>query len=95
MINLERGLLRPGVDDTFVMLIRRENLDAMAARTEATTHGHAAEVLRIVKNAGLIHKTPSIQVRGPMPIADSVDCRHGYRIGDAITIASGKRESAR
>ncbi len=72
MINLERRLPVPGLDDVYVSLIRRANLDAMAGRSKSTIAGHVTAVLRAVRNAALIRKTPSIEARGPMPLSDNI-----------------------
>ena len=72
MINLERRLPIPGRDDAYVMFIRRANLDAIVSREKSTLEGHAARILQRVRNCVLIGKSPSIEPRDPMPIADSV-----------------------
>ena len=72
MVNLERRLPMPGLDDVYVSVIRRANLDAMAGRAKSSIAGHATAVLRSVKNCQMIRKTPSIEARGPMPLRDGV-----------------------
>jgi len=62
----------PELDDAYAMLIRRANLDAMGGRAKTTIEGHAASLQRFVKNASQIRRTPSIPVRGPMPLEDKV-----------------------
>ncbi len=72
MINLEGRLPLPGLDDAFVMLIRRVNLDAMGGRAQATIEAHAAAVKRLTENCKLFRMTPPIPPRGPMPMTDQV-----------------------
>ncbi len=72
MINLERRLPEPGLDDVYVSIIRQANLDAMAGRAKSTVAGHVMAVLRAVRNAGLIRKTPTIEASGPMPLGDNL-----------------------
>ena len=72
IMNLEGRPRLDGLDDTYCMLIRRANLDAMAGRAAPTLQGHASSVLRTARNCKLIGKTPSIPVRGPMPFGDPV-----------------------
>lgn len=62
----------PTINDMLVKLIRRANLDAMAAHAASTSVGHANEILRAVCIGQMIHKSPSIQPRGPMPLSDTV-----------------------
>ncbi len=72
MMNLERRLPVSGLDDVYVSVIRRANLDAMAGPAKSTVAGHVTALLRSVRNAKLIRKTPTIEARGPMPIMDNV-----------------------
>ncbi len=72
MVNVKRRLPAPGLDDMYVSLIRRANLDAMAGRAKSTVAGHVAAVLRAVRNAALIRKTPTLEARGPMPLSDNI-----------------------
>jgi hypothetical protein len=44
MINLEGCLPVPGLDDVYIMLILRANLDAMGGRAVATIEAHAAAI---------------------------------------------------
>ena len=70
MINLERRLPVPGLDDVYVSLIRRANLDAMAGRAKSTIAGHVNALRRTVVNSSFIRKSPTIEARGPMPMKD-------------------------
>lgn len=72
LVNLERRLPAPGLDDVYVSLIRRANLDAMAGRAKSTVAGHVTALCRSIHNCQLIRKTPSIEPRGPMPLCDLV-----------------------
>ena len=72
MINLERRLPMPGLDDVYVSIIRRANLDAMAGRSKSSIAGHIGAILRSVRNCQLIRKTPAIEARGPMPLCDNL-----------------------
>jgi hypothetical protein len=60
------------LDDAYVMLIRQANLDAMGSRAVATIEARAATIQWGVDNCQLFRKMPSIPLRGPMPIGDSV-----------------------
>ena len=71
IINLERRLPEEGLDDVYVSLIRRSNLDAMAGRAKSTVAGHVAAIKRSITNCGLIRKTPTIEARGPMPLGNT------------------------
>ncbi len=44
MIDLEGRLPVPILDDTYIMLLRQANLDAMLGRAVATIEAHAAAV---------------------------------------------------
>jgi hypothetical protein len=72
LVNLERRLPIQGLDDVYVSLIRRANLDAMAGRARSTVAGHVTALRRTVQNCHFIGKTPTIEPRGPMPLADLV-----------------------
>ena len=72
MVNLERRLPVAGLDDVYVSIIRRANLDAMAGRARSTISGHVVATLRTVSNCALIRKTPTIEARGPMALTDLV-----------------------
>ena len=47
-------------------------MDAIGARAETTIEAHASAVLRCVRNCKMYGKTPSIPLRGPMPLRDQV-----------------------
>jgi hypothetical protein len=72
MINLEGRLPADGLDDAYIMLLRRANLDAMGGRAIATIEAHAAAILRTVHNCQQFRKTPTIPPRGPMPMSDGL-----------------------
>ena len=72
ILNMEGRPRLDKLDDTYCMLIRRANLDAMAGRAAPTLMGHASSVQRTAKNCKLIGKTPSVPLRGPMPFSDPV-----------------------
>jgi hypothetical protein len=72
MINLERCLPVPGLDDVYVFVIRQANLDAMAGRAKSMITGHIAMLGREIWNAQLICKTPTVEPRGPLPLGDTV-----------------------
>ena len=72
IINLEGRPPAKGLDDAYVMMIRRANLDAMGGRAVATIEAHAAAIKKNILNCQLLRKTPSIPPRGPMPIADTI-----------------------
>ena len=71
-MNLEKRLPVSGMDDMYIMVIRRANLDAMAGRAETTLIAHSNSILRTVKFCQAFHKTPSVPPRGPMPFGDQV-----------------------
>ena len=62
----------PGMDDAFIMLIRRANLDAMGGRALSTIEAHTAAIRRWAQNCKLFGMTPPILPRGPMPMEDQV-----------------------
>ena len=70
MLNLEKRLPVAGIDDMYLMLICRANLDAMAGRAESTIGAHNNSIRRTVKLCNAFYKTPSIPPRGPMPFRD-------------------------
>ena len=72
IVNLEKRLPVSGMDDMYIMVIRRANLDAMAGRAETTLIAHSNSILRTVRFCQAFHKTPSIPPRGPMPFGDQV-----------------------
>jgi hypothetical protein len=72
MVNLEGRLPVKGLDDAYIMLLRRANLDTMGGRAVATIEAHKCAVLRMVRNCQQFHKTPSVPPRGPMPLTDNV-----------------------
>ena len=72
MVNLERRLPVPRLDDMYISLLRRANLDAMAGRARSTVADHVTALRRSIKNCQFIRKTPSIEPRGPMPMDDLV-----------------------
>ena len=72
IINLEGHLPVPGMDDAFIMLIRRANLDAMGGRALSTIEAHAAAIRHWAQNCKLFGMTPPIPPRGPMPMEDQV-----------------------
>lgn len=71
-INLEGRLPDPRLDEMYLMLIRRANLDAIGGRAMTTTKAHAGAIKRIVWNCETIRKTPTIPPRGPAPLWDAV-----------------------
>ena len=70
MLNLEGRLPVDKLDDTYKMMIRRANLDAIAGRAESTIVSHAATVLRTAKNCANFGKTPAYEPLGPHPFKD-------------------------
>lgn len=72
MRNLEGRDIRLPQDFAYVRAIRRANLDAMYGIARATIDGHRREQMSIVRYAEEIHKTPSLEPRGPMPVGDLV-----------------------
>ena len=90
MLNLEGRLPVSKLDDTLVMLIRRTNLDAIAGRAESTIEGHAASVMRTVRNCKLYGKTPSLPARGPMPFKDEVGMGLGVEMNFLSLTGKGR-----
>ena len=72
MVNLEGRLPDPKLDEMYLMLIRRANLDAMGGRAVTTTAAHASATKRVIRNCSIFRKTPTIPARGPMPMKDVV-----------------------
>ena len=56
MLNLEGRLPVAGLDDMYIMLIRRANLDAIAGRATTTIEAHANQIKRTVANCSLFGK---------------------------------------
>ena len=71
-MNLEGRPPDSKLDEMYIKLIHRANLDAIGGRAVNTTQAHAAGVKRIVCNCAAIRKTPTIPARGPMPLEDTV-----------------------
>jgi hypothetical protein len=71
-INLEGHLPESNLDDMYLKLMHRANLDAMSGRAITTTAAHAAATKRLVRKCALIGKTPTIPLRGPLPMSDLV-----------------------
>ena len=57
IVNLEKRLPVAGMDDMYLMLIRRANLDAMAGRAESTLVAHCNSIRRTVKFCRTFYKT--------------------------------------
>jgi hypothetical protein len=72
MVNLEGRRPDPKLDEMYLMLIRRANLDAMGGRAVTTTAAHASATKRVIRNCSIFRKTPTIPARGPMPMRDVV-----------------------
>ena len=70
MLNLEGRLPVDKLDDTYKMMIRQANLDAIAGRAESTIVSHAATVLQTAKNCAHFGKTPAYEPLGPHPFRD-------------------------
>ena len=72
MLNLEGRLPVDKLDDTYIMMIRRSNVDAMAGRVESTIASHASTILRTVRNCANFGKTPAYVPLGPHVFQDQV-----------------------
>ena len=72
MLNLEGQPPEEGLDDTYIMLLRRANLDAIGGRAVATIEGRACTIARTVSICQKLRKTPSIPARGPMPLSNNI-----------------------
>ena len=71
--NLEGRNPRPGgLDDVYLMCLRRANLDAFSGRAKLTIEKHLLETSIVVRNCGDIGRTPPFPPRGPMPVSDAV-----------------------
>jgi len=90
IMNLEGRLPIKGLDDTYVMLVRRINLDIMNGRAKATLESHAASVLCTVRNCQRYGNTPSIPVKGPMPLTDSIGMGLAVEMIDLSLDAKGR-----
>ena len=60
------------LDEMYIKLIRRANLNAIGGQVVTTTQAHVAAVKRIVRNCAAIRKTPTFPARGPTPLGDAV-----------------------
>ncbi len=72
VINIEGRLPAEGLDDAYIVLICRANLDAMGGRAIATIEAHTSAILQTVHNCQQFRMTPTIPPQGPMPMLDSV-----------------------
>jgi hypothetical protein len=72
IINLEERDPIAGKDNVYRACIKRANLDAMLGKSPLTIANHVRKSKAVVKNAGLINKTPSFYPRGPFPLSDLV-----------------------
>ncbi len=61
MMNLEGHLPEPKLDEMYLMLIRRANLDAMGGRAVTTTAAHAGATKRVVGTVVSSEKCPPYQ----------------------------------
>jgi hypothetical protein len=61
-----------GKDNVYRACIKQANLHAMLGKSPLTIANHVRESKAVVKNAGLINKTPSFYPRGPFPLSDLV-----------------------
>ncbi|KAL7460179.1 hypothetical protein ACHAXS_000641 [Conticribra weissflogii] len=59
-------------DASYVMCIRRANLDAMAGKAKLTILSHLRETKTVIANCERIRKTPPFPPRGPFPLQDLV-----------------------
>ena len=91
MINLEGRL--PGTwDRAYLDTLRRANLDAMNGKARSTITNHRRRIAKLVRNAEKIHKTPSLQPRGPFPIGDPVGMGLAVDIIRESVTAKGRTE---
>ena len=72
MLNLEGRLPVDKLDDTYIMMIRQENLDAMAGRAESTIESHASTILCTARNCPNFSKNPAYVPLGPHAFQDQV-----------------------
>ena len=91
-MNLEGRLPIKGLDDTYAMLVHRVNLDNMNDRVKATLESYAASVKRSVRNCQRYEKTPSIPVRGSMPLKDTIRMGLADEMIDLSLVAKGNLE---
>jgi len=93
MLNLEGRLPVDKLDDTYKMMIRRANLDAIAGRAEGTIKSHAATVLRTAKNCARFGKTPAYEPLGPHPFKDNTGMGLAVEMQYYGATAKGKIDS--
>ena len=73
MRNLEGRNPRMGeLDSTYVMCLRRANLDAMAGRAKLTIEKHLMETTIVIRNCLTMGRSPPFTPRGPFPLKDQV-----------------------
>jgi hypothetical protein len=70
--NLEGRDPIAGKDNVYRACIKRAILDAMLGKSPLAIANHVRESKAVVKNAGLINKTPSFYPRGLFPLSDLV-----------------------
>jgi hypothetical protein len=71
-INLEGHLPESNLNDMYLKVIHRANLDAMSGWAITTMAAHAAATKHLVRKCTLIGKTPTIPPRRPLPMSDLV-----------------------
>ena len=71
MYNLEGRDIMEG-DEDYVMCIRRASLDSITGKSHLTIRSHRNEMLANINRCERMHKTPSYEPRGPMPMNDPV-----------------------
>jgi hypothetical protein len=79
-------------DINFVRDIRRANLDAMSGKAVSTIEGHVRRTKKIVANSVRNNKSPSLQPRGPFPLADPMGMGLAVDILQESLVAVGRNE---
>ena len=79
-------------DNTYIMIIRCANLNAMAGKARSTIGGHRLRTSWLVNNVLRIGKTPSLKPRGPFPLSDPVGMGLAVDINQESLVAVGRNE---
>ncbi|KAL7526261.1 hypothetical protein ACHAXR_001401, partial [Thalassiosira sp. AJA248-18] len=92
LLNLEGRIPIGGapMDDTYIKMIRRVNLDIINGRAQTTIRTHVSELVRTIKDCTSFGKTPAFAPRGPMPMKDTAGMGLAVKMVHRSCTAKGK-----
>ncbi len=76
-----------------MVCIKQANLNAMLGKAPLTIGYHVRKTKSAIKNAALIHKTPSFHARGPFAVGDPVGMCLAVDMLVKSLVAKGRLES--